>query len=358
MSAHYCAALQTRCTEATVLTRRTINSGIKSALYLLGVTGWARRTARADGIVRVLAYHSVAESPDYCSLSINVEPGIFEQQMRYLARHYNVITLDDIVACANGDAPLPERAVVLTFDDGYRNNLQIAAPILHKYGLVAHFFVISDVVLGKTSFWVSGVQRLLSRAEGNGKFASAFELNVEPNGTSYRQHVIDAFMAVVNQRDGGPGSSLIDDAYRFFGRDAEEEIHTDYMLTNDDVVRLDRMGMKIGSHSVDHPILTRLPHLRQRFQLEHSKNSLQSILQKPVEHVAFPNGPGVVNCDESTADLAHDTGYLTASTSVRGVVRDTTRAHFIPRQNVDSAEGIMPFAFKLEEHKFLSIQRP
>lgn len=341
-----------------MITRRKINAGIKSAFYLLGITGWARRRGRSDSIVRVLAYHSVAESPDYCAASINVEPAIFARQMRYVAQHYNVVTLDEVIACIQGKHPLPQRAVVITFDDGYRNNLHIAAPILKQYNLAAHFFVISDVVLGKTSFWVSGIQRLLSQAEDIGRFAHAFELDVAPHGTDYRQRVIDAFMAVVNQRDAGPGSPLIDEAYRFFGKDAAQDRQADYMLDQEDIIRLDRMGMRIGSHSVNHPILTRLALPQQRFQLEHSKHSLQDILQKPVGHIAFPNGPGVINCDESTADLARDAGYLSASTSVRGVVRDTTRAHFIPRQNVDSQEGLMPFAFKLEEHHFLSDQRP
>lgn len=325
-------------------------------LYWSGITGWARNKGARDNLVRVLAYHSVDDSPEYCSASINVTPALFDRQMGYVSKNYNVITLDDVAAFSEGKQTLPERAVVITFDDGYRNNLKFAAPILEKHGLVAHFFVISDVVLGKAPFWVSSIQRLLVNAERVQDFVADFGLDVSDNCLGCRQNVIDAFMTMVNQKDGGLSSNLVADAFLFFGKSLKDEIGADYMLDETDLVSLDRMGMHIGSHSVDHPILTRISRDRQRFQLEHSKEALQTILQKPVEHIAFPNGPGVeANCDNSTADLACDLGYRTASTSIRGVVRESTRIHLLPRHNIDTDLGLRPFAFKLEEHRFMAV---
>jgi len=86
--------------------------------------------------VPILMYHVIADPPPgepYPELFVS--PADFARQMRYLERHgYTAITLRQLVAFWRGKGRLPARPVVLTFDDGYRSDWTVAAPILQRIG--------------------------------------------------------------------------------------------------------------------------------------------------------------------------------------------------------------------------------
>ncbi len=98
----------------------------------------------------ILMYHYVSVPPanaDAVRRDLSVSPERFESHLKYLqGAGYRVVTLDDLLYALTLGRSLPERAVVLTFDDGYEDNYTFAFPLLQKYGVAAHFFIISDFV--------------------------------------------------------------------------------------------------------------------------------------------------------------------------------------------------------------------
>lgn len=108
-----------------------------------------------DGVARtvrvpILMYHYVSEPPpgaDVYRQDLSVAPDRFESHLRYLVQNsYRVITLDDLLYALTQGRPLPPKPVILTFDDGYEDNYQNAFRLLQEYGLVGHFFIITDFV--------------------------------------------------------------------------------------------------------------------------------------------------------------------------------------------------------------------
>lgn len=100
----------------------------------------------ADSIrVPILVYHTVAphhpgQTP--AQIQLDVDTTVFREQMSYLADHkYNVISLEQLVDALQGHASLPERAVVITFDDGWVSQYRHAFPVLRQFGFTATFFV-------------------------------------------------------------------------------------------------------------------------------------------------------------------------------------------------------------------------
>jgi peptidoglycan/xylan/chitin deacetylase (PgdA/CDA1 family) len=92
--------------------------------------------------VSVLLYHAVSLNSDRGNLSVVSLPR-FERQMRFLAEDgYQTLSLAELVAFING-APVPEKSIVITFDDGWKNQLH-ALPILKRYGFKAAFFIFPD----------------------------------------------------------------------------------------------------------------------------------------------------------------------------------------------------------------------
>lgn len=107
--------------------------------------GAAAQTSSDSIRVPILVYHSVAphhpgQTPEQRQL--DVDTSAFNEQMSYLAeRRYNVISLAKLIGALEGHDAIPDRAVVITFDDGWENQFHYAFPILRRLGLTATFFV-------------------------------------------------------------------------------------------------------------------------------------------------------------------------------------------------------------------------
>ena len=108
-----------------------------------------------DGMARkvhvpILMYHYLSSPPanaDIYRKDLSVSPERFEEQLKYLKEGgYHVITLDDLLYYLTLGRTLPDKPVILTFDDGYADNYHNAFPLLRKYGMIAHFFIITDWV--------------------------------------------------------------------------------------------------------------------------------------------------------------------------------------------------------------------
>ena len=123
-----------------------------------GAVGLASLAAprEPEPALRILMYHRVNDT--HPGDRLTVHPRAFEAQMAILAACGRpVVALEDALPALRGTAPLRERAVAITFDDGFRDNLQFAAPVLEKYRLPATFFVVTDHV---------GTDRCIDRYDG------------------------------------------------------------------------------------------------------------------------------------------------------------------------------------------------
>jgi len=136
------------------LKRRTLH-GLQSLLWLSGL---ASLYVLARGIrgATILMYHSVAEgeAAAWVDPRDHLPPARFEAQMRFLARNRHVVNLTELVDALEAGRDLPARSVAITFDDGYLDNLTVAAPILERYGLPATLFLATGHLPRGESQWV------------------------------------------------------------------------------------------------------------------------------------------------------------------------------------------------------------
>jgi peptidoglycan/xylan/chitin deacetylase (PgdA/CDA1 family) len=115
--------------------------------FLLRLTELARFCNRTNTMI--LCYHGITQrigpDPDDRS-AIAVDRSLFLRHLRHLKRHYNVIGLREYLTARQYGNPQPPHSVILTFDDGLRNFLTVAAPALHEFGLPATVFLVTDQV--------------------------------------------------------------------------------------------------------------------------------------------------------------------------------------------------------------------
>jgi peptidoglycan/xylan/chitin deacetylase (PgdA/CDA1 family) len=137
---------------------------------------FAQNADQADNAVILLYHHVSVNTP----ASTSVTPEVFEQHLQYLVDGYNVIPLEQAINRLGKARPLPEKAVVITFDDGYRNIYDNAHPLLLKYKLPYTVFV-NPQLIGNSSHQLSW-QQALEMERGGARFA---------NHTSQHRHLLE-----------------------------------------------------------------------------------------------------------------------------------------------------------------------
>ncbi len=103
--------------------------------------------------IPILMYHKVNPDPSTGGLGLRVPPDKFEWQMKYLRKNgYETVSPEDVMDHFEKGKHLPDKPIVITFDDGYKDNHQFAYPIMKKYGYTGTIFVVSKAI-GNTNFF-------------------------------------------------------------------------------------------------------------------------------------------------------------------------------------------------------------
>ena len=122
---------------------------LKRALYRSGLLGLYHRLRNRRALT-VIMFHRVLTEQDprwaSCDPDYTLEAGLLERCLAFFRRHYNVVSTDDVLAARRGRAPLPDRALLITFDDGWADNHAHALPRLRAAGMPALLFAVADVV--------------------------------------------------------------------------------------------------------------------------------------------------------------------------------------------------------------------
>jgi len=273
----------------------------------------------------ILIYHRVQAEVDPLFPN-EMHASRFDELCGWLARDFNVLPLDAAIAALQAGR-LPARACCITFDDGYADNLHVAAPILHKHGLPATVFV-STGFLDGGRMWNDTVIEVMRRAPAGRLELAELGLGaVELNGAASRrlaaEAVIDAIKYQAIEERLARTEALI--------RLARATPPDDLMLSSDELRRLHGQGVAIGAHTVSHPILARLDAEAARNEIASGRAQLEKLLGERVALFAYPNGrPGRDYLPEHV-DMVRELGFDAAVSTSWGAARSTTDRFQLPR---------------------------
>jgi peptidoglycan/xylan/chitin deacetylase (PgdA/CDA1 family) len=304
---------------------------------------------RSFGNVQILVYHRVNDDRDPFFPGTPVK--VFRQQMEYLAANYNVTSLEDAVdGMVRKD--VPDNVVVITFDDGYRDNYINAFPILKDLSLPATIFLATDSIGSGRALWHDRVFSAFRRTsvaflEGFGTSSSKYRLATIDEKLFAQQEVLN----FLRSRDDGEREFWID-----FLIDKLEV--TDcceapgLMLSWEEANIMHNSGVSFGSHTVTHPILSKLPYQRAREEIERSKDMIEARLHVPVKTFAYPNGR-THDFNECTKRLLKQAGYICALTTNFGA-NEIDQDLFELRRATPWDHDICTFGARLNYYKFAS----
>jgi peptidoglycan/xylan/chitin deacetylase (PgdA/CDA1 family) len=310
-----------------------------------------------------LLYHRVTELPRDPQL-LCVSPEHFGQHLDVLATEFQPLGLPEFIErlrCGR----LPSRAVVVTFDDGYEDNLSSAGPILDKYGVPATVFVTTGYMGENREFWWDELERLLLQPGvlpdiitlSIRGVAYEWELGESAHYTSAESHRHARWN--VSQRDHTPTSRhemyrslcellrplsqaerrpLLDQLSAAAGTDPAAR-PTHRILSRQQVTDLAASGLvSVGAHTVTHPQLSALPLDRQRQEMHLSKQHLERILDQPVTTFAYPYGSRL-DYGADTVAAVRQAGFAAACSNFAEEITRRTDPFQLPRVIIRDSDG-------------------
>jgi peptidoglycan/xylan/chitin deacetylase (PgdA/CDA1 family) len=283
---------------------------------------WAGR-----GRAQILIYHRVNDEGDpYFG---GIPTSRFERQMAYLADRYDVLPLADLVAGLRSGG-LPPRAVAITLDDGYRDNFENAFPIFRRHSIPATIFLTTAAIGTDRPIWHDEVfsafrETAAARLTAFGPDGVEGPLDSVPGRLAVQQRVL-GFLRRLPDAERHEWVQRLRDALGVGPMPATPGL----MLSWDDVRAMSREGIDFGSHTVSHPILSRVDRARAERELRASKAEIEERVGRPVRGFAYPNGTAADFLPE-TKEILRDAGYAYAVTTIAGTNEAATDAFELKR---------------------------
>lgn len=281
-----------------------------------------------DGRLSTLIFHRVLPEPDPL-FPDETDVVRFDGICRWIKAWFNVLPFDEAVLRL-GRRELPERAMTITFDDGYADNHDLAMPTLAKYGLPATFFIATGFLDGGR-MWNDTVIESIRRCSGPA--LDLTKLGMDTLGVfdlatlAQRRQAIDVALRAIKYLPADERSNV---AQRIALLAGVQPRH-DFMMTSEHIRALRHAGMQVGAHTVSHPILAGLCDASARAEMAQSKQHLERILDESVTTFAYPNGRPGVDFTDRSVQIAREVGFKAAVSTAKGVAHASTNPFRIPR---------------------------
>lgn len=287
---------------------------------------------RSAGVI--LAYHRVAElTPD--SHALCTPPAVFRDRMRYLVRQFSPIGLEDLVRAA-AEGRIPERAVIVTLDDGYADALTAASPILDEMGVPTTFFVNTDRIDEEHERWWNALECLFLGGQplppmlALGGRHGGQDLPLPTATAAERGAALEWVNRLAWPLDAGARLNLVREVLEWGGTHAAPRASHRVLTGREARAIADRPGHVVGAHTVHRLALPTQPFETKRREIVQDKMTLERLLQRPVHLFAYPYG----EYDAETMSIVSETGFRAAVTVQSGLISAGTNRLLLPRIEV------------------------
>lgn len=332
-----------------------MNAALKQVAY-----AWLRRTGTCRLLqwqhrrqALILTYHGVIHSSDNSYNNRNaISAQEFEQQMAYLSRNYRAMALPELVRRLKAGEPLPRYTVVITFDDGFRNNYSVAAPILKKYGLPATIFLATAYVNSpKLGLWTERVDWLLQSATLPVlEFAIDGEVRQLALQTT-RDRIIasDQVRDYLKRLPPAEREQAIVALQSRIGRvrEIDHSLEERYaFLTWEQARELQSAQITFGSHTYSHAIMSGLSTAEAHFELTESRSLIEAELGTACTLFSYPNG-SARDFGRRDRELLQKLGYAAAVSQLPGFNDHRTDRFALRRINISRSSDFNYFLAKI-----------
>ena len=327
-----------------------------AALIGSGLASFARTKRSAEAAI--LTFHGLRSGLGDRTIldwSLHLPVEVFRCTCALLAKDYHVISLADLIAARTHGTRLPDNAVVITFDDGYASNYELAYPILQEFDLHATIFVATGFLDGVEMFWFQRMDLALGRTQKE-------LLDWKINGKKLRLYLgtyelrQQSLMRLLPELKSLPDVDLLGEVDRLEEALEVREPGFDDLpqvmrpMTWEMASEMSLSGhVDIGGHTHTHPILARCNTLAMRAEIATCRERIHAEIGELPIAFAYPNG-GTDDYTRETLMLVQEAGFKAACTTVCGRITDNASLYQLPRygspESVWEAEATVSGAFE------------
>lgn len=335
-----------------------LQSRVLKAAALVG-SGFASftRNKRATETT-ILTFHGLCKNagdPDILDWSLHLPVDVFQSVCAMLAADYRVISLEELIDARTTNTPLPQNSVVITFDDGYASNFELAYPILRKYHLPATVFVTTGFLDGEDMLWFQRVDLALGHTQkefldwkihGN-------KMRLNFDSREMRQESLMTLMPELKELSDADlmnEVAQLEHALEVSSPTPAELPAPMRPMTWNMVRAMSNSGLvDFGGHTHTHPILSHCDSLAMRAEITMCRDRL--FAETGIQPVSFsyPNGRAE-DFTRETLLMVRDAGYQCACTTINGRIDDSVSLFQLPRygspESVWEAEATVSGAFE------------
>jgi len=273
----------------------------------------------------ILMYHRVLPEPDPL-LTGQMHAALFDTHMRALRTHFNCLPLSEAVARLR-DGTLPPRAACVTFDDGYRDNVDVALPILRRHEVPAVFFIATGFLDGGRMFNDTVIEAIRGATVNELDLSDLDAGRLPLNNRAQRRAAISTCLNAAKYRSFHARRDFVSELATRSGA----QLPDDLMMDSPQVNVLVNGGMEIGAHTVNHPILLKIDDGQARREIADSKRQLEVLTGRPVTLFAYPNGVPGIDYGPAHVEMVRQSGFIAAVSTSVGVSNPSTDSLQLPR---------------------------
>jgi len=295
---------------------------MKAALFHLGFF-FLLKILFPNRRVAILRYHAVVDPQqcDYAGPAICISPQDFEKHVRYFARRYRLLSLDEVVDTIRAGKQPPRNAVVFTFDDGYADNFT-AAEILHRYNASGTFYLTVNCIDRAEPFWLFEANYLILKSRNS-------PLRLQVNGrqielsladSTQRNLAIREVVKIIKSNNRAVRETVRAQMRQQLANENYREAADRVMLTWEQVRQMLQNGMIIGGHTMTHLNLPNADPDDARDEIISCRAALEKKLGIPIRHFSVPNSGPYPYYNDNVKQIVAASGYVSTVTSAHGFV--------------------------------------
>lgn len=323
-----------------------------------------------DGLLRwinkssllVVTYHGVYDKFCRGSLSLftHLHVDLLREHLKFLKRNYNVISLSELTACLKDRKPWPERAALITFDDGFRNNYEVAFPVLKEFDLPAVIYLTVNYVGTDKLLWFDELYLLLKKcledavetdvlAEFLGPIPDSCDIGelypicsnrLKKMSIIERTEIITRLKQLVCIE----GKPILSEPFKF--------------LSWEQVLEMKSSGLvEFGVHTATHRIVSELPPDEWEKEIVAPKNKIEKIIGNSIDTFCYPNGVPDVDFFQEHEKYLKSKGYVCAFSTHEGLNTPKYNQYRLGRIPVGSDISSDINFFRLNTSGFISFLR-
>lgn len=294
----------------------------------------------------VLMYHRVLPEADALQPGLHTAKGV-NVQFETLAKWFKVLPFDEAVALLR-EGRLPPRAVSITFDDGYRDNHDVAFPLLRRHGLSATFYVATGFLDGGRMFNDTALEAVRRAPTGMLDLSHWGLAPLPISDAASRMLAVRQIVKAIKYFSFDQRQAFCQE----LARHTESPLPGDVMMSSEQVVAMSRGGMAIGGHTSHHPILSKIDDALAMQEIVGNREVIRGLTGRLPNTFAYPNGKPGLDYEAKHVQMVRKAGYEAAASTATGVCDRHVDTFQVPRfvLTEGSSAGVLLRMMRIVSH--------